>query len=75
MVTLDLRGEICPYTFVRSKLALEELEVGAMLRVILDHPPARSSVPRSLREEGHDIVSIRDLATAGTFEILARKRL
>ena len=29
---LDLRGEVCPYTFVRTKLALEELPPGAELR-------------------------------------------
>ena len=30
---IDLRGEVCPYTFVKSKLALEEMEVGDVLRV------------------------------------------
>ena len=25
---LNLRGEVCPYTFVKSKLALEEMESG-----------------------------------------------
>jgi len=25
---LDLKGEVCPYTFVKSKLALEEMESG-----------------------------------------------
>lgn len=55
---LDLRGEICPYTFIRSKLALEEMAVGQALAVILDHPPAFESVPRSCRAEGHEVVSV-----------------
>ena len=30
---LDLKGEVCPYTFVKSKLALEEMESACMWRV------------------------------------------
>jgi TusA-related sulfurtransferase len=53
---LDLRGEVCPYTFVRSKLALEELESGQALRVLFDHAPAVSNVSRSMEGEGHSIL-------------------
>lgn len=54
---LDLRGEVCPYTFVRTKLALEELPPGAELEIWLDHRPAFRSVPRALREDGHEVLS------------------
>ena len=43
--TVNLCGEICPFTFVRTKLALEELPVGAVLRVIVDHEPATRNTP------------------------------
>jgi tRNA 2-thiouridine synthesizing protein A len=56
--TLDLSGEVCPYTFVRTKLRLEELPLGAELTVIVDHPPAAENVPRSLAGEGHEVVSV-----------------
>lgn len=56
--TLDLRGEICPLTFVRTKLALEQLPLGAVLAVTVDHPPASEQVPRSLRHEGHLVISV-----------------
>ncbi len=55
---LDLRGEVCPYTFVKTKLKLEELESGEELKVILDHAPAVENVPRSLKNEGHKILGI-----------------
>ncbi len=55
---LDLTGEVCPYTFVKTKLKLEELESGDELTVILDHAPAVENVPRSLKNEGHKILSI-----------------
>ena len=38
--TLDLAGEVCPYTFVRAKLRLEELPLGARLEVLVDHVAA-----------------------------------
>ena len=56
--TLDLRGEVCPYTFVRTKLALEELPDGDELLIVLDHPTAFDNVPRSLREDGHPVLSV-----------------
>lgn len=45
---MDLRGEVCPLTFVRIKLWLEEAELGAQLSVLLDHEPATRQIPRSL---------------------------
>ena len=55
---LDLRGEVCPYTFVKTKLKLEELDSGEELIVIFDHAPAVENVPRSLKNEGHKILGI-----------------
>jgi sulfate adenylyltransferase len=58
VVKLDLSGEVCPFTFVRTKLALEELPLGARLEIYVDHPPAADNVPRSLKSEGQEIVSV-----------------
>jgi len=57
-VELDLKGEVCPYTFVKTKLKLEELESGEELAVTFDHAPAVENVPRSLKNEGHKILGI-----------------
>ena len=54
---LDLRGEVCPYTFVRTKLALEDLPDGAELEIWVDHRAAFDNVPRALREDGHTLLS------------------
>jgi tRNA 2-thiouridine synthesizing protein A len=69
---LDLAGEVCPYTFLRAKLRLEELPLGATLTVVVDHPPAAENVPRSLRAEGQEVVSVGE--TGGRFEIVVIKR-
>jgi TusA-related sulfurtransferase len=62
---LDLRGEVCPFTFVRTKLALEPLAPGARLRVLVDHPPALKNVPRSLREWGQTVLAVSAAPEAG----------
>ncbi len=59
---LDIRGEVCPYTFVKSKLALEKLEVGQTLEVIVDYLPAIENVPKSMENEGHQILEVQQLA-------------
>lgn len=55
---LDLRGEVCPYTFLRAKLALEELPPGAEIEILLDHPPAFRNVPQALEEDGHLVLAV-----------------
>jgi tRNA 2-thiouridine synthesizing protein A len=58
MVTLSLLGEVCPFTFVRTKLRLEEMRVGETLRVVVDHEPATKNVPRSVTEWGQKVLSV-----------------
>ncbi len=60
---LDLKGEVCPYTFVKSKLALEEMETGQVLRVLVDHRPAVDNVPRSMQNEGQEILGVAEVST------------
>ena len=55
---LNLKGKICPYTFIESMLALEEMEPDHILRVIVDYPPAVCDVPRSLKNEGYEILEV-----------------
>ena len=55
---LDLRGEVCPYTFVRARLALEELPLAAALALVVDHPPAVHNLPRSLRDWGQEVTAV-----------------
>jgi tRNA 2-thiouridine synthesizing protein A len=54
---LDLRGVICPYNFVKTKLTLETLKQGQVLSVLLDDGDPIRNVPRSVENEGHTILS------------------
>ena len=44
---LDLRGEVCPYTFLKARLALEAISPGRVLRVVVDNAASARDVPRS----------------------------
>ena len=52
---LDLRGTPCPLNFIRSKLALEKLELGAWLQVDLDAGEPEQMVASGLREAGQHV--------------------
>ena len=69
---LDLTGEVCPFTFVRTRLLLETLPVGARLRVLVDHEPASRNVPRSAGEWGQRVVAVEPRG-AGRWSILIEK--
>jgi TusA-related sulfurtransferase len=56
--TIDIRGQVCPYTFVRSKLAIEKMNVGEVLEIILDHKAAVENVPKSMENEGQKVLKI-----------------
>jgi len=55
--SINIKGEVCPYTFVKTKLALEELDSGQVLEVITDHKPAVRNVTRSCENEGHILLA------------------
>ena len=48
---IDLKGEVCPYTFVLTKLNLEEMQPNQILEVIIDYPPAAENIPRSIKDQ------------------------
>ncbi len=56
--SINIKGEVCPYTFVRTKLALEQMDGGQVLEVIVDHQPATDNVPRSASNEGHEVIEV-----------------
>ena len=69
---LDLRGEVCPYTFVKTKLRLEELESGQDLIILLDDSVATANVSRSLRSEGHEILDLKAIS-GEVWQIVVKK--
>lgn len=48
---LDILGKVCPMTFVYTKLALEKMNSGEILEVILDFPAAVKNVPDNCQRQ------------------------
>lgn len=69
---LDITREICPMTFVRTRIALDRLPPGALLRVRLRGEEPRRNVPRTAAEQGHTIVATTD-EPDGTALVLIRR--
>ncbi|HTN44280.1 MAG TPA: sulfurtransferase TusA family protein [Nitrospiria bacterium] len=69
---LDLRGVMCPYNYVKTKLKLESMEVGQILSVIVDDGEPIRNVPRSIAEDGHTI--LKKEKVGNSFRVLIRKQ-
>jgi TusA-related sulfurtransferase len=69
---LDITQENCPMTFVRTKLCLERLAPGAVLRVRLREGEPLINVPRAVEDHGHEILSIEPQGE-GVFELVIRR--
>lgn len=70
--TLDITKDACPMTFVKTKLALEQLEAGQILEVLLNSGEAVKNVPRSLRNEGHKVAAL-EKQDDGSYRMLVEK--
>jgi tRNA 2-thiouridine synthesizing protein A len=59
--SINLSGEVCPMTFVLTKLRLDALEPGQHLEVILPAGEPMRNVPISVKEEGHKILKVEKM--------------
>jgi len=66
--TVDITDVVCPVTFVKAKVALEELEDGEVLAVKMNDGEPVQNVPRSIKEEGHQILKLEENED-GTYSI------
>lgn len=71
--TVDITDVVCPVTFVKAKVAMEELEIGQVLRVHMNDGEPCQNVPRSFKEEGQKVLKLIDNED-GTVDLLVRKQ-
>jgi tRNA 2-thiouridine synthesizing protein A len=55
---LDITNELCPMTYVRTRLALDRMTPGQTLLVRLKGEEPLKNVPRTATEQGHEILSL-----------------
>lgn len=58
---INIKGLICPYTFVKSKIAVEDMEVGEVLEILLDYEEASRSIPKSMEDHGHKVLKVEKI--------------
>ena len=61
--SLDITREVCPLTFVRTKLLLERMTPGQTAEVRLKGAEPLQNVPRSVEEHGHTVLSLEPEAS------------
>ncbi|MEZ0536336.1 sulfurtransferase TusA family protein [Caldicellulosiruptoraceae bacterium PP1] len=57
---VDITDVVCPITYVKVKATIEEIDEGKILEVRLNEGEALLNVPRSLKEDGHKILSVEN---------------
>lgn len=59
--TINIKGLVCPYTFVKAKLAIEDMEMGEVLEILLDYEEASRSIPKSMEDHGQKVLSVEKI--------------
>ena len=70
--TVDIKDVVCPTTFVKAKVALEELDDGQIISIHMNDGEPVQNVPRSIKEEGHQILKLINNED-GTYDLIVRK--
>jgi TusA-related sulfurtransferase len=70
---IDITRETCPMTFVRTRLALDRMQPGQVLRVVLKGEEPRRNVPRTATEQGHTVLA-QNPQPDGSVVLLIRKK-
>jgi len=70
--TCDITDVVCPITFVKAKVALEELQQGQVISIKMNDGEPVQNVPRSIKEEGHQILKLIS-NDDGTYNLIVRK--
>jgi TusA-related sulfurtransferase len=69
---LDITGDHCPMTFVKTKLELEKLGAGDVLEVLLSEGEPLDSVPKTSAEQGYTVLGVEHVS-GRTYRVSIRK--
>ena len=69
---VDITDVVCPMTFVKAKVAIEELDDGEVLAIRMNDGEPVQNVPRSMKEEGHKVLKLIDNEN-GTYDLIVKK--
>lgn len=56
--TIDVRGLYCPEPVFRTKIEMERLGKGEIIKVIADDPASEEDISRWVNRNGHELLSV-----------------
>lgn len=71
---IDIRGLVCPHTFVKAKLAIEAMEIGQVLEILLDYEESSRSIPKAMTEHGQKVIAINKITDADWVLLIRKDR-
>ena len=54
--TIDVKGLFCPEPVFRTKIEIERMGIGEVLKVMADDPEAEEDISRWVTRNGHELV-------------------
>ena len=70
--TVDITDNVCPLTCVKEKVAIDELDDGEVIAIRMNDGEPVQNVPRSIKEEGHQILKLVNNED-GTYNLIVKK--
>ena len=56
--TIDVRGLYCPEPVFRTKIEMEKLAIGDMIKIVADDPESEEDISLWARRNGHELLSV-----------------
>jgi TusA-related sulfurtransferase len=56
--SIDVRGLYCPEPVFRTKMEIERLSIGDVLKIVADDPESEEDISRWVNRNGHVLVAI-----------------
>ena len=57
--TIDVRGMFCPEPVFRTKIEMERMAVGNILKITADDPASEEDISRWVNRMGHQLIGIK----------------
>lgn len=61
MKTIDVRGLFCPEPVFRTKIEIERLSMGDLLKIVSDDPESEEDISRWVSRNGHELLSVNKM--------------
>ncbi|HET7336790.1 MAG TPA: sulfurtransferase TusA family protein [Candidatus Nitrosotalea sp.] len=57
--TIDVRGMFCPEPVFRTKIEMERMAVGNILKITADDPASEEDITRWVNRMGHQLIELK----------------